>query len=139
MSVKQKVLVQHLGTDTGSSGPHWGQKEQTMFVHVPLMTGTMLSHNHRILPLGVIPLHMSRLMAVITCHQSCLACSLNLALALIAAAPPLKLLWSRSPLLLPRARRKLALLPLPTITRYHPHPGCSLRHQSHSLIRATVG
>ena len=37
--------MQHPVTDTSSSGPHWGKKEQTMFVHVPLMTGIVLSHN----------------------------------------------------------------------------------------------
>ena len=39
------MLVQHLGTDTGSLGPCWGKEEQIAFVHVPLMTGTMVSHN----------------------------------------------------------------------------------------------
>ena len=37
--------MQHLRTDTGSSGPHWGKKEQTVSMHVPLMTETVLSHN----------------------------------------------------------------------------------------------
>ena len=36
--------MQYLGTDTGSSGPHLGENEHTMFVHVPLMTGTEASH-----------------------------------------------------------------------------------------------
>ena len=41
--------MQHPRTDTGSSGPHWGKKEQTIFVHVPLMIGIVLSYNLRIL------------------------------------------------------------------------------------------
>ena len=40
--------MQHPRTDTGSSGPHCGKKEQTIFVHVPLMTRIVLSHNPRI-------------------------------------------------------------------------------------------
>ena len=43
--VKQKALLQHLRTDTSSSGPRWGKKEQTMSVHVPLTIGIVLSHN----------------------------------------------------------------------------------------------
>ena len=31
--------------DTGSSGPRWCKKEQTLFECVSLMTGTMVSHN----------------------------------------------------------------------------------------------
>ena len=41
--------MQYPGTDTGSSNPHWGEQEQTMFVHVPLMTGTMPSQSPGIL------------------------------------------------------------------------------------------
>ena len=37
--------MQHLRTDTGPSGLYWGEKEQTVYVPVPLMTGTVLSHN----------------------------------------------------------------------------------------------
>ena len=37
--------MQHPGIGTGSSGPHWGKKEQTMSVHVPLMTRTVMYHN----------------------------------------------------------------------------------------------
>ena len=37
--------MQHLGTDIGSFGPYWGKKEQTVSVHVPLMTETVVSHN----------------------------------------------------------------------------------------------
>ena len=37
--------MQHPETDTGPSGPLWGEKEQTVFAPVPLMTGTALSHN----------------------------------------------------------------------------------------------
>ena len=32
-------------TNTGSSGPYWGKKEQTMFECVSLMIGTVVSHN----------------------------------------------------------------------------------------------
>ena len=35
--------MQHPKTDTGPSDPHWGEKEQTVFVPVPLMTGTEVS------------------------------------------------------------------------------------------------
>ena len=38
-----------LGTDTGPSYPHWGEKEQTMSVFVPLMTWIALSQNPWIL------------------------------------------------------------------------------------------
>ena len=41
--------MQYSGTDAGSSGPHWGEKEQTVSVHVPLMTRTVSSHNPGIL------------------------------------------------------------------------------------------
>ena len=41
--------MQHPGTDTGSSGPHRGEKEHTASVHVPLMTGTKVSHGPEIL------------------------------------------------------------------------------------------
>ena len=37
--------MQHLETDTGPSGRHWGEKEQIVFATIPLMTETMLSHN----------------------------------------------------------------------------------------------
>ena len=37
--------MQHLETDTGSSGPCWGKEEQTASMHASLMTGTMVSHN----------------------------------------------------------------------------------------------
>ena len=37
--------MQHPETDTGIFGPHWGEKEQTMSAHVPLMIGTVMSHN----------------------------------------------------------------------------------------------
>ena len=39
----------HSEVDIGSSGPCWGKKEHTMFVHVPLMTGTVPSQNPGIL------------------------------------------------------------------------------------------
>ena len=35
--------MQHLGIDTGSLGPYWGKEEQTVSVHVPLMTRTVVS------------------------------------------------------------------------------------------------
>ena len=35
--------MQHLGTNTGSSGPHSGKKKHTVFVHIPPMTGTEVS------------------------------------------------------------------------------------------------
>ena len=41
--------MQHPGTDTGSSSLHWGKKEHTAFVHVPLMTRTKVSHSPGIL------------------------------------------------------------------------------------------
>ena len=37
--------MQHLETDTGPSGPHWGEKEQIMSAPTLLMIGTALSHN----------------------------------------------------------------------------------------------
>ena len=40
--------MQHLETDTGPSSPHWGEKEQTVYAPIPLMTGTALSYNSRI-------------------------------------------------------------------------------------------
>ena len=40
--------MQHPGTDTGSPGPCWVKEKQTVFVHVPLMIGTEVSHNFRI-------------------------------------------------------------------------------------------
>ena len=45
LSVLQEVLVQHSGTDTGSSNPYWGVEEQTVSAPVPLMTGIALSRN----------------------------------------------------------------------------------------------
>ena len=39
----------HSKADTGSFGPHWGEKEHTASVHVPLMTGTVPSQNPGIL------------------------------------------------------------------------------------------
>ena len=40
--------MHHLGTDTGSSRPYWGEKEHTVSVHVPLMIGTEASHGPEI-------------------------------------------------------------------------------------------
>ena len=58
--------MQHPGTDTGSSDPHWGEKEHIASVHVPLMTGTEASH-------GPHWTDMSRLIAMVTCDQLRLA------------------------------------------------------------------
>ena len=41
--------MQHPETDTGSSGPYRGDNEHTVSVHVPLMTGTEVSHDPKIL------------------------------------------------------------------------------------------
>ena len=41
--------MQYLETNTGPSGSHWGKKEQTVSVPIPLMIGTALSHNSGIL------------------------------------------------------------------------------------------
>ena len=35
----------HPEADTCSSGPYWGEKEHTTFVHIPLMTRTKVSHS----------------------------------------------------------------------------------------------
>ena len=40
--------MQHPKTGIGPSGPHWGEKEQTVSTPVPLMTGTEVSHIPRI-------------------------------------------------------------------------------------------
>ena len=36
--------MQHPETDTGTSGPHRGEKEQTVSTPIPLMIGTEVSH-----------------------------------------------------------------------------------------------
>ena len=41
--------MQYPETDTGPSGPHWGEKEQTVSVSVPLMTETASSQYLEIL------------------------------------------------------------------------------------------
>ena len=41
--------MRHPGTDTIFPGPWWAREEQTAYVHVPLMTGTRVSHNPGIL------------------------------------------------------------------------------------------
>ena len=46
--------MQHPGTDIVFHGPWWGRVEQTMFVNVSLMTGTVVSHNFEILAYEVI-------------------------------------------------------------------------------------
>ena len=48
LSVRQEVLVQHPGIDTGSSDPYWGVEEQTVSALVPLMTGTTSAQNPKI-------------------------------------------------------------------------------------------
>ena len=40
--------MQHLGTNIDSPGPCWGKEEQTAFMHVPLIIGTVMSHNYEI-------------------------------------------------------------------------------------------
>ena len=40
--------MQHPGADIGSLGPCWGKEEQTAFAHVPLMIGTVMSHNSKV-------------------------------------------------------------------------------------------
>ena len=37
--------MQQPGTDTGSSSQHWGEKEHTASVHVPLITMTKVSRS----------------------------------------------------------------------------------------------
>ena len=49
LSIRQKAPVQHPETNIGPSSPHWGEKEQTVFVHVPLITGTVPSQYLKIL------------------------------------------------------------------------------------------
>ena len=39
----------HPGTDTDSPSPCWGKERQTLYVHVPLMIETEVSHNLGIL------------------------------------------------------------------------------------------
>ena len=36
-------------TDTSSLGPWWGKREQTEYVHIPLMIGTEVSYDSGIL------------------------------------------------------------------------------------------
>ena len=38
-----------LATDTVSPSPWWGKEEQSTSVYIPLMSGTKVSHNSRIL------------------------------------------------------------------------------------------
>ena len=44
LSMLPKVLVWNFVTETGSSYPYWGEKEQTVSVYVPSMSGTTVSH-----------------------------------------------------------------------------------------------
>ena len=37
--------MQHPETGTCFPGPYWGKEEHTVFVHIPLMTRTTVSHN----------------------------------------------------------------------------------------------
>ena len=39
------VYVPHSETNTSSSGSHWGKKEHTAPMRVPMMTGTEVSHS----------------------------------------------------------------------------------------------
>ena len=39
------MLMPHPRTNTGSLSPCWGKERQTVFVHVPLIIGTKVSHN----------------------------------------------------------------------------------------------
>ena len=41
--------MSYRGTDTGSLSSCWGKERQTVSVHVPLMIGTEVSYNPRIL------------------------------------------------------------------------------------------
>ena len=43
LSVQHPVLVPHPEIDTCSPGPRWGKVEHTVSVHVPQMTGTVVS------------------------------------------------------------------------------------------------
>ena len=45
LSMLQKVLAQHPMTDTGSSDPDRGKKEQTVSMSVPVMTETVVSQH----------------------------------------------------------------------------------------------
>ena len=82
--------MQHLGTDTGSSGPHWGEKEHNGSMHVPLMTGTEASHGPEILASKGNPTSHAQLMVMVTCDRIRLARIPGMALALIAVALSLK-------------------------------------------------
>ena len=104
----------HPETDTGPSVPHWGEKEQTVSVPIPLMNRTEVSHIPRI------PVYARNLVLHVWADGNgnmssvLMIGSPGLALALIATAPSLKSLWNRSLLLLSRTRRRLILLPLAT-------------------------
>ena len=52
LSVLQKVLAQHPATNTSSSDPYRGKKEQTVYVGTPLMPGTMVSQHFGIPSFG---------------------------------------------------------------------------------------
>ena len=58
--------MQHLGINTAFPGPWWGREEQTTSVHVPLMTGTVVSHNSGIPASEGIPSKVFRLVALET-------------------------------------------------------------------------
>ena len=66
------------------------------------------------LPLGAIPPNVSRLMAEVTCHLTCLTRNPDLALALMVVALSLKPLRTRNLRLLSRTRRGLTLPSLAT-------------------------
>ena len=62
------MLVSHPETNTCSPGLCWGKEEHTESAHVPLMIVTMVSLDPEPLYLRTVPPHVSRLMAVETCH-----------------------------------------------------------------------
>ena len=90
-------------------------------------------------PLWAIPLPVSRLVIVETYHRPCLTGIPALTLPLIVVTLYKMSLWNRSSLLLPRARRKLILLPLLTSTRISDASGIiNLSLYSHSYVAHRV-
>ena len=117
LSMTEKALAQYPTPETSSSGPSWGKKEQTMSMDTPLVPEIVVSITLGSLPLRAISSHMSKLLTMVAYNQPYLANTFALVFALIVVA----LYWmssrSRSPLLLPRARRRIILLHLLTSTR----------------------
>ena len=103
LSVKHPMLMSHPETDTCSPSLCWGKEEHTESAHVPLMIGTVVSPDPETPVFETISPHVSRLMAVETCHLPSLTSNSDLTLALLVVALPLKSSWNRSPLLLSRA------------------------------------